>query len=55
MPPQVCTGTVIAGFRVESLSNRDGEYLLYTMNADGTGVRRLTNGEPHAAAWGTHP
>jgi Tol biopolymer transport system component len=29
---------------------------IYTMNADGTGVRKLTNaGDAHAAAWGTHP
>lgn len=42
------------GKKIAFLSNRDGEYLLYSMNADGTGVRRLTSRGANAAAWGTH-
>ena len=43
------------GTKVAFISNRDGEWLLYAMNADGSGIRRITSREAHAAAWGTHP
>jgi TolB protein len=38
------------------VSNRTGTYEIYTMSADGSGVRQLTRGpEAHHASWGTHP
>ena len=43
------------GKKIAFVSNRDGEYLLYTMNADGTGVRRITSRIASFAAWGTQP
>ena len=43
------------GRKIAFSSNRDGEYLLYTIGVDGAGVRRVTNREAHAAVWGSHP
>jgi Tol biopolymer transport system component len=43
------------GKKIAFVSNRDGGYLLYTMDADGTDVRRITSREADQAAWGTHP
>ena len=39
--------------RIAFSSNRDGNYEIYTMNADGTGVARLTNdpGEDRTPSW----
>ncbi len=43
------------GKKIAFVSNRGGTYQIYTMNADGTGVARLTHGsEAHLAAWGSH-
>jgi Tol biopolymer transport system component len=37
-------------------SNRSGKYQIYSMNADGTGVKEITRGnEAHLASWGSHP
>lgn len=33
-----------AGYRLAFASDRDGDFDIYTMNADGSGVRRLTDG-----------
>jgi TolB protein len=44
------------GKKIAFASNRTGTYAIYTMNADGTGVTKLTKGEEeHAASWGRHP
>jgi TolB protein len=44
------------GTKVAFASNRGGMYEIYTMNADGTGVKQLTRGaEAHLASWGSHP
>jgi len=43
------------GRKIAFVSNRDGTYRIYTMNADGTGVRAVSSGaEAHIASWGTH-
>jgi len=43
------------GTRIAFVSNRTGTYQIWTMNADGTNVSRLTHGrEAHRAAWGPH-
>jgi TolB protein len=44
------------GTKIAFASNRGGTYEIYTMNADGTGVRQITRGpEAHHASWGSHP
>ena len=44
------------GRKISFVSNRDGEYGVYTMNADGTGVTKLTkNDGAHLSSWGSHP
>jgi len=44
------------GRKISFVSNRDGTYQIYTMNADGTGVTKVTDGgESHRSSWGTHP
>jgi TolB protein len=44
------------GKKIAFVSNRTGTYQIYTMDADGTGVRQLTDGpEAHLAAWGRQP
>ncbi len=43
------------GKKIAYVSNRSGTYEIYTMNADGTHQKRLTNvQDAHLAAWGTH-
>jgi TolB protein len=45
------------GRKIAFVSNRDGEYHIYTINADGSGAwsRVSSGGEAHTAGWGTHP
>lgn len=44
------------GKKIAFASNRTGEYEIYVMNADGTGVTQVTRGPgAHHASWGTHP
>lgn len=44
------------GKQIAFASNRTGSYAIYTMNADGTRIARLTRGpEAHHASWGRHP
>ena len=45
------------GRKIAFVSNRDGEYRIYTINADGSGpwTRVSGDGEAHGAGWGTHP
>jgi TolB protein len=45
------------GRKIAFVSNRDGEYHIYTINADGSGgsSRVSSGGEAHTASWGTHP
>jgi TolB protein len=45
------------GRKIAFVSNRDGEYRIYTINADGSGAwtRVSSGGEAHRASWGTHP
>ena len=44
------------GTKIAFVSYRTGAYEIYSMNADGTGVRQLTRGpEAHRAAWGRRP
>jgi Tol biopolymer transport system component len=43
------------GRKIAFASNRGGTYEIYTINADGSGVRQITHGpEAHHASWGTH-
>jgi TolB protein len=44
------------GRKIAFVSNRDGEYRIYTINADGSGAwtRVSGDGEAHGASWGTH-
>ena len=41
------------GKRIAFTSNRDGNYEIYVMNADGTGLRNVTQhpGQDNYAAW----
>jgi len=45
------------GHKIAFVNNRDGEYHIYTINADGSGAwtRVSSGGEAHTASWGTHP
>jgi Tol biopolymer transport system component len=44
------------GTRIAFVSNRDGQYQIYTMALDGRAVRQVTHGaEAHLAVWGIHP
>jgi Tol biopolymer transport system component len=44
------------GKKIAFVSNRNGTYEIYVMNADGSGITQLTRGpEAHLASWGTHP
>jgi TolB protein len=45
------------GRKIAFVSNRDGQYRIYTMNSDGSGAwtRVSGDGEAHTASWGTHP
>jgi TolB protein len=45
------------GRKIAFVSNRDGEYRIYTTDADGSGrwTRVSGDGEAHGASWGTHP
>jgi len=44
------------GKKIAFVSNRGGDYQIWTMNADGTGSTQLTRGpEAHLASWGSHP
>jgi len=43
------------GRKIAFASNRAGPYAIFTMNANGTGITRVTRGpEAHHAAWGSH-
>jgi Tol biopolymer transport system component len=43
------------GRKISFVSNRDGEYQIYTANADGSHVTRVTDGgESHRSSWGIH-
>lgn len=45
------------GRKIAFVSNRDGEYRIYTISSDASGpwTRVSGDGEAHAASWGTHP
>jgi TolB protein len=44
------------GKKLAFVSNRNGTYEIYVMNANGSGVQQVTRGpEAHRASWGTHP
>jgi Tol biopolymer transport system component len=43
------------GKKIAFVSNRSGNYEIYVMNANGSGVAQATHGpEAHHASWGTH-
>ena len=44
------------GKKIAFVSNRIGNYEIYVMDANGSGVTQVTRGpEAHHASWGTHP
>lgn len=44
------------GKKIAFERNRRGQYQIYAMNADGTGVTQITHGgDAHHASWGSHP
>jgi Tol biopolymer transport system component len=44
------------GTKIAYVTNRSGSYQIWTMNADGTEQKQLTDAaDAHLAAWGSHP
>ena len=44
------------GKKIAFVSNRIGNYEIYVVDANGSGVTQVTRGpEAHHASWGTHP